>query len=191
MLCLLLVSFMLFPNSAHAASPSVASRVEKLDKLITLTADQKQKAAEIFRVENETLDALSAEVRAEQGMEARAKSRAEIRALLTPQQRTIYDIAPQTSGGGVMFSPENLVARIDQVVTLTEDQKRQATEIIWNEFLDQLAAAPPENPPKGFLWRPATRDLLRALFTPEQREKYDHTPVAQGGGQAGPGMPPR
>ena len=77
---------------------------------------------------------------------------------------------------------EHLVERLDQLLKLSPEQKERARDILWNELAEQLAAVPEGGELQGFLWREPTRDLLRALFTPEQLATYNSTPTGQGGG---------
>jgi hypothetical protein len=178
------------PAISLADSMSPERRVARLDSLVSLSGAQKAQATEIFALEVATLDSIggSPQDRALKGMPAREQSRAQIRALLTPAQRKKYDISPQTAGGGLMVNPEFIVARIDKLLSLNSDQKRQATAIIWNELIEQVAATPEDQTLKGFHWQQATVDQVRGLLTAEQQRIYDSTPLSQGGGQLGPGL---
>jgi Spy/CpxP family protein refolding chaperone len=176
MLAAFALGLALVPVASRAASQPPEGRVDRLDTLVKLTADQKLRAAEIFRNENAILDAFTnIDDRALKGMDARVESRAQIRALLTPEQRKKFDVSPQSLGGGLPVDPQNLVDRLDQVVSLTADQKAKALQIIWNDLTDQLAATPEGQALKGFMWQQPVRDQLRALLTPAQQAKFDVT----------------
>ncbi len=69
-------------------------------------------------------------------------------------------------------------------MSLSNEQKAKALQIVWNEHIDQIAATPPDQPPKGFLWTQTVRDQLRAILTPEQQAKFDVTPPYR---RSGPG----
>ncbi len=168
-------------------SMMAAERTARLDKLVGLTADQRAEATEVFREENAAVDAIGGDLRdrALQGAPAREQSRAQIRALLTPTQRKKFDLSPQSDGGGLAVNPDVMVARIDKLLTLTADQKVQATAIIWNALTDEIAALPEDQALKGFRWQQATVDQLRAILTAAQQQIYDATPVPQGGGKVG------
>jgi hypothetical protein len=72
----------------------------RLDRLVALTPDQKVKARDIFEKANEELLAFSLDDRPAKGMPIRVRMRADIRAILTLEQQTKYDAAPQYLGGG-------------------------------------------------------------------------------------------
>jgi hypothetical protein len=171
--------------SVQTATANPAPRVGRLDQLVTLTNEQKTAATQIFQTEEDALAAIPAAERLEKGETARKTARQQLRALLTPQQRNKYDLAPQAMGGGLRSNPDNILDRLDQLVKLTPEQKQRARQILWNELADQLAAVPEGGELQGFFWREPTRDLLRAIFTPEQLAKYNSTPQGQGGGATG------
>jgi len=77
----------------------------RLDHLVTLTAEQKVKAREVFAKAQEALLVFRPEERLEKGRPIRVKMRAEIRALLTPEQQIKYDATPQYRGGGSTRRP--------------------------------------------------------------------------------------
>jgi RNA polymerase sigma factor (sigma-70 family) len=162
--------------SAPASPGVVQSRVSRLDALVHLTADQAKRAADVFGRELTALDAFGTlEDRAVKGMEIRQQSRADIRALLTPEQRRKYDIAPQSMGGGLSVDPANLVDRLDKLVALTPEQKKNATEIFWDDVVNQVSAMPADQPLRGFMWSDPVRDRLHAILTAEQQAKFDTT----------------
>ena len=76
--------------------------VERLDKAVTHTADQKAKAADIYKKAADDMKALAPEDRRTKGREIMQATRDQIRALLTPDQQTKFDAMPQPGrrGGG-------------------------------------------------------------------------------------------
>ena len=72
----------------------------RLDRLVALTPEQKVKARDIFEKGNEELLAFSPDERSAKGRPIRIRMRADIRAMLTLEQQTKYDAAPQYLGGG-------------------------------------------------------------------------------------------
>src|SRR5579862_6856208 len=99
-----------FPAISAAQGMNSSNMVDRLDQVVTLTADQKVLATEVFVEENKALQAIPPEDRAEQGMPIRQAARAKVRALLTPEQQKIYDQTPQTQGGGQTVNPANMAA---------------------------------------------------------------------------------
>ena len=173
----------LVPMIGRAVSPSAESRVARLDALVQLSSNQQTAALLIFAHENAVLDSLATpEERVQKGSDARLASRTQIRAVLTPEQRKKYDISPQTLGGGSVVNPESFVDRLHQAIPLNAEQKTEALQIIWHEHIDQVAATPPDQAPKGFFWSQAVRDQLRAILTPEQQAKFDATPPYRSSG---------
>jgi hypothetical protein len=82
---------------------TVAGKVQQLDRVVHLTESQKAECAKIFAAQDRAVTAyLSMDVlelvRATDPI--RQQARAQIRALLTPDQRKIYDATPQRRGGG-------------------------------------------------------------------------------------------
>lgn len=151
-------------------------RVKRLDALVRLTLDQKTQVAALFAKESAILDGIPPEKRGENGVDARVATRKDVRALLSPEQRKKYDISPQSVGGGLPVDPANLVARLDEKVRLTSEQKQKATEVFWDDVIDQVAALPADETLKGFMWRNPVRERLRALLSAEQQATFDATP---------------
>ncbi len=162
--------------SLQAAGPSIEMRVDRLDALVHLTPKQKVEIAAVFREEDEALAQIKPSDMPALSSPARQASRAGVRALLTPEQRKVYDLSPQTLGGGLVANPEFLAARLDQAVHLTGAQQKQAIDIFWNNLREQIAAMPDDQPLKGFNFSNKVRDELRAILTPEQQAKFDVTP---------------
>ncbi len=152
----------------------------RLDRLVGLSPAQQAVALQIFQEELETLLDLPAADRLVKGGEARQAAKAQTRAILTPEQQKKYDRTPPGEGGGMPGNPENMVASLDQVVSLSAAQKAQAGQIFWSEMDAQLATATPDRPLKGFTWRQPLRDQLRAILTPEQQVKFDAAPLYSG-----------
>ncbi len=171
-------SYATTPDTSNVVLPAnVQGRVSRLDTLVHLTPEQKAKIAAVFAKEAAALDGFAAgEERALKGGEARQASRAEVRALLTDDQRSKYDVSPQQLGGGLPANPDNLTLFMDQAIPLTAEQKKQVSAILWDEITDQIAAMPPDKALPGFRWSDKVRDRLRAVLTPEQQAKFDVTP---------------
>ncbi len=174
------------PSVARDSSAAKAKRgpididaaVERLDKLVQLTAAQKIQAADVFTNENDALQAIaSSEGRLVEGMPIRQNARAQIRGLLTPVQQQIYDAAPQRLGGGSMQDPASIAARIDKVVALTNDQVAPIAAI-YQQKADAMRSLTAEDRVggPGAAIRQATQAHIRALLTPEQQQKFDANP---------------
>ena len=160
--------------------------VVSVDSLVSLSADQKPRITEIV---NRTMAALGALSPAErlQDFTILAKMRADIREVLTPEQRKKYDRAPQTAGGGLTLAkPENKLDRLDQLVALTTEQKGQAIKIFTTEFETLLELPEAERGVGGMTVRKATREAIRTILKPEQQAKYDAAPQSKGGGSMKP-----
>jgi hypothetical protein len=72
----------------------------RLDSLVALTPEQNAKALDVFEQANRKLYAFSRDERPAKGRPIRVKMRADIRAMLTPDQQAKYDAAPQYLAGG-------------------------------------------------------------------------------------------
>jgi len=96
------------------------------------------------------------------------------------------------SAAGQPVPAETMVARLDEAVPLTSEQKIRITTLLQkqNDAIRSLPTAKAADPQsemslieKTFEIRAATRSGIRALLTPEQQKKYDHIPQTRGGGQ--------
>lgn len=104
-------------------------------------------------------------------------------AILTPALQA----QEQKKGGGRGMNPEQQVARIDEAVTLTADQKTKVTAIL-TKVQEKVAALPQEERrEKGQELRTAANKEIRALLTPEQQTKFDAIPQGRGQGGGGGG----
>jgi protein CpxP len=74
-------------------------QVERLDKALTLTAEQKTQIAAIYKESAAALQAIPQEERREKGMEMMKATREKIRAVLTPEQAKKFDDMPPMGGG--------------------------------------------------------------------------------------------
>ena len=74
-------------------------QVERLDKALTLTADQKTKIAALFKEQATAMEAIPQEERREKMMEMMKATREKVRALLTPEQAKTFDEMPPMGGG--------------------------------------------------------------------------------------------
>lgn len=88
------------PRGQGRAMQSPEQRVERLDKAVTLTAEQKTKALDIYKKAADQAKALSPEERREKGMEIMKATGEQIRALLTPEQQAKFDAMPRGGPGG-------------------------------------------------------------------------------------------
>lgn len=77
---------------------------------------------------------------------------------------------------------ETRVARLDQLVTLTDEQRAQAAGIFQAEDAAIEALPVPDRLMKGTEPRQKSRQQIRALLSPTQRNKYDLAPQTLGGG---------
>jgi len=92
-------------------------------------------------------------------------------------------------GGGHRMNPEQQVQRLDEMVTLTAEQRTKITEIFKKQGEAVQAIPQEERREKGQALRKATHDEIRALLTPEQQKKFDAMPAPGRGGPGGPGGP--
>jgi RNA polymerase sigma factor (sigma-70 family) len=163
-------------SSPLASVPSVAARVKRLDALVHLSAAQTAQAQTIFTTETQAIEQFApGEMRAIHGMEARQKSRAEIRAMLTDAQRTIYNRTPQQDGGGSSIGLAGTAERLDRIVTLTDEQIAQTVAIIQGEAA-ALAEIPENDLNRRAQIQQAAQLEMRALLTPDQQKKFDADP---------------
>jgi RNA polymerase sigma factor (sigma-70 family) len=155
---------------------SVERKIDRLDLLVGLTPQQKTHVGALFAKESAALELIPMAERGEKGQDIRVATRDAVRAALSEPQRRKYDVSPQSAGGGLAADPAMMVTRLDQTVTLTTEQKQKATEILWDDLIEQVAALPPDQQLRGFLWHNRVRDRLRILLTPEQKARFDQTP---------------
>lgn len=159
------------------------SMVASLDWALGLTEGQKAQALDIVQAAIAGLQALPESDRLEQGAPIRSKMQAQIRAILTPEQRQKYDRTPQMYGGGLtLMTPEDQVARLNTLFTLTDAQKAVALKIFDDELEALLAIPEGDRLTKGGNARRAALADVRAILTPEQQKTYDRTPQMYGGG---------
>jgi hypothetical protein len=160
--------------------------IDSLDHAVGLTDEQKiQATAIITRAITELAAIPEAERLRDPGL-IRPQMRAGIRAILTPAQQKKYDRTPQLDGGGLTLqTPENKMARLHALVTLTAAQKIQALEVFTKE-LDALLDLPEaERAAGGAAARQTTRAEIRAILNPAQQAQYDAAPQTRGGGKMG------
>ena len=74
-------------------------QVERLDKAVALTADQKTQITAIFKDTAAAMQAIPQEERREKGAELRKAANEKIRAVLTPEQQKKFDDLPPMGGG--------------------------------------------------------------------------------------------
>jgi periplasmic protein CpxP/Spy len=108
-------------------------------------------------------------------------------AVFTPVMRAQADKAPsgegKKGGGRGGMNAEAQVARIDEAVKLTADQKTKITAILTKVQSDVMALPQDERRTKGMELRQAANKEIRALLTDEQKTKFDAMPPAGGGGR--------
>ena len=75
-------------------------QVERLDKAVTLTGDQKTKITAIYKDAAAAMEAIPAEERREKMMEMGKATREKVRAVLTAEQQTKFDAMPMPGRGG-------------------------------------------------------------------------------------------
>ena len=88
--------------------------------------------------------------------------------------------------GGARMGFEQMVARLDEAVTLTAEQKTKVTEIYQEQMAAMQAIPQEERREKMREAMGATREKVRALLTPEQAKKFDDMPAPGRGGPGGP-----
>jgi Spy/CpxP family protein refolding chaperone len=81
-------------------------------------------------------------------------------------------------GGGGRMNPDQMVARYDEALTLTADQKTKIKDIITANMEKAKEAAPED---RRTIMQ-GLRDQIRALLTPEQQTKFDAMPQRGTGG---------
>ena len=89
--------------------------------------------------------------------------------------------------GGARMGFEQMVARLDEAVTLTAEQKTKVTAIYQEQMAAMQAIPQDERREKMREAMAATREKIRALLTPEQAKKFDAMPAQGRGGPGGPG----
>ena len=89
--------------------------------------------------------------------------------------------------GGGRMGPEQMKARLDEVVTLTAEQKTKVTAIYKEQMAAMQAIPQEERREKMRESMTATREKVRAVLTPEQAKKFDDMPAPGRGGPGGPG----
>src|ERR1051326_1519828 len=98
---------------------------------------------------------------------------------------------PGGSGGRRgMPTPEQMVAHLDEAVTLTADQKTKVLEIYKKNAADMQAVPREQRREKMPELMKSQHDSIRALLTADQQKKFDAMPAPGGrGGPGGPGGP--
>lgn len=161
-------------SAATPRGPAPEARVARLDELVQLTPEQRTQAASVFAKERDALlgSASSDPQQSLRDMETRQRSRAEIRAILTVDQRKVYDRTNTGRGGGLTIpEPQTKVERLDKEVGLTPAQKQTALAVFSEEFESLLALNPQDRMEAGMPIRQVAQDQIRALLTPEQLSK--------------------
>lgn len=161
-------------DTSTLASP----RLARLARLVGLSEAQKSAATTIFAREIETLKAFEpGETRITQGMQVRQRTRREIGELLTPAQKKIYEASPQRLGGASSYDMTSEVARIDESVTLSDEQILRAAAI-YQQRARALQDLTPEQREgsEGRAIRQTATKHVHALLTPEQQISLASSP---------------
>jgi hypothetical protein len=158
------------------APPTPESRVEQMDKVLKLTADQKAQILKIY-----TDAAASAQQGGRRGGFFGGATTEAVEKVLTPDQVKTWRAYT------LKQSVDRRITQIDQAVTLTANQKEKITPIIEKEINAQntLMAemrAQGENADREAMRdkmteiRSATDKALESILTKEQLEKYNAMP---------------
>jgi hypothetical protein len=162
--------------------------VESFGNAVVLSPEQRAKAEQIIRGTVNELLALPDADRLRDPVGIRPRMHAELRAILTPEQRKKYDRTPQIDGGGLTLqTPENKAGRLDALVKLTPRQMTQTRAIFSDELDALLALLEADRLRGGAPIRQETRAKIRAILTPEQQGIYDVASQGLGGGSTKPG----
>lgn len=165
-------------SAVFGTGTPASRRVQLLDGLVTLDDAQKAQASRIFTEEEAALRVFTTpEERLKKGISLRKNARAQIRALLTPIQQTIYDSSPQRLGGGALRDTAAIVSRIDSIVTFTDQQLLRAAAIYQQQTIAlQALTEAQRRAGEAAPLHKATREQIRALLTPDQQQKFDANP---------------
>ncbi len=86
-------------GGGRGARMTPEQQVERLDKALTLTAEQKTKITAIYKEQAAAMEAIPAEERREKMAEMGKATREKVRATLTPEQMKKFDDMPPMGGG--------------------------------------------------------------------------------------------
>jgi len=89
-------------------------------------------------------------------------------------------------GGRGRMTPEQQVERLNEALSLTDEQKTKITAIYKEQGAAMAAIPQEERREKMMEMMKATREKIRAMLTPEQMKKFDDMPP-MGGGRGGKG----
>jgi Spy/CpxP family protein refolding chaperone len=144
---------------------------------LNLTTEQTDRIAILFINENVELDALGYVPSRGAVTAVRQRWQAQVRDLLTPDQRGKFNLLAQSYGGGrVGKSPWDLLERLDRLVHLTPTQKTAALDILirGTEFV-----AESDGPDQAAMVRKihqATKEEIRGLLTADQLKLWQAAP---------------
>ena len=88
------------PGGGRGRMMTPEQQVERLDKAVTLTADQKTTITAIYKDAAAAMEAIPAEERREKMMEMGKATREKVRAALTEEQQKKFDEMPMPGRGG-------------------------------------------------------------------------------------------
>lgn len=178
--CLLTTSVTGLAQGTNFTHPE--QMVASVDSLVSLSAEQRTRVTEIVNRTMAALGALSPDDRMKD-FTIHRKMRTDIMGVLTPEQRKTYERTPQTNGGGLTLArPESKLERLNQLVSLTAEQKNQAAKIFNAEFEALIALSDEDRAMGGMTARKTAREATRAILNSEQQAIYDSTPQGKGGG---------
>jgi hypothetical protein len=104
-LCAAAIVLALTPAVDSAEYQPAGRALEKLENCVNLTSAQKKQALQVFQKLKNEMDKMDPADRPTKGMQLQRDAKAAIRAILTPEQLTIYDRTPQRLGGGGTDDP--------------------------------------------------------------------------------------
>lgn len=155
-------------------SVQAASKVDRLATLVQLSPEQRELAAQIFAREDAAFRAATENKKPGAMFQAAENAIREIRAMLTPSQRAVYDHTPSARGGGLnLATPEERVKALDREVGLSGEQRKVALQVFTEEYESLAALAPEEREAKGLRFRNAANDQIRSLLTAAQVTKRE------------------
>jgi beta-lactamase regulating signal transducer with metallopeptidase domain len=173
------VQFDLIPQNLGGGLVGMSpwDQLDRLNKLVHLTAAQKSAALEVYIQGTEILMENRAPDQAAEAGKIRVAMRKYISALLTPEQQKIWNAAPQTKGGRqIVISPKHQLKRLDAIVHLTSYEKVAALRIYQEVIAAFMRIPEAERPRQMPKFRQIAREKICAILTPAQLRVYDNTP---------------
>lgn len=100
-----------------------------------------------------------------------------------PEQKTDSPKAERKGPRGGRMDPDQMVAHLDEALSLTADQKAKIKDLYTNAQKEMEALSPDDRREKGREIMKTTHDQVRAVLTPEQQAKFDEMRPQRGGGR--------